>query len=232
MIDSAKSAQQLGLDDPLTEAEWSKVKQDVLTKVKRRKMWRRSAKVLVSSLLIGTALLGWKMYPSLRHGDEPKQVAKVLFVEPTTSGRATTGPGTSNVGPCTVRFPDGSVVNLLDSWSTLTSQDATSEQIDVELVNGSGRFEIVHDAARHFRVRAGSVLLDVIGTVFTLDKVGEQVRVAVQQGSVQLFLPGRDALVSEGQVGIYPSATNTGADNGQDARATVFATRIGETHWW
>jgi len=45
-------------------------------------------------------------------------------------------------------------------------------------------------------------------------------------------LPGGDALVSEGQVGIYPAATNGGANGGEEPRAAVFATRIGEPQWW
>ncbi len=232
MIDPAKTAQQIGLDDPLTEAEWNEVKQDVVRNVRRRKIQRRSAKLLASSLLFGTALLGWKTYPSLQRAVAQEAIPKdsvVAMVPPVQEAMVPLAP---NEGPCTLRFPDGSAVNLLNSWSTLLPKDVTSDHIDVELVNGSGRFDIVHDSARHFRVQAGSVLLDVIGTVFTLEKVGEQVTVSVERGSVHLYLPGGDALVSEGQVGIYPAATNGGANGGEEPKAAVFATRIGEPQWW
>jgi len=232
MIDPDKTAQLIGVGDPFTEAEWNKVKQDVLRKVRYRKIQRRSLKVLTSGVVIGAALLGWKTYSGAQRASDGNAIPKAVAGVPVPSVQAASAPIAPNVGPCTVRFPDGSAVNLADNWSTLTSHGATSDHVDVELVSGTGRFDIVPDSTRHFRVRAGSVLLDVIGTVFTLVKLGEQVSVTVERGSVHLLSPGSNTFVTEGQVGIYPSAMNGAASGGEEARATVFATPIAETRWW
>ena len=60
----AKIARQIEINDPLTEVEWNKLKQDVLKTARLRKMRRRLAAVLALSVLCASALFVWQRHPS------------------------------------------------------------------------------------------------------------------------------------------------------------------------
>jgi transmembrane sensor len=83
-----------------------------------------------------------------------------------------------------VRLPDGTRV-LLGPGSRLTyAEDYGRERREVHL-RGEAMFDVRHDAARPFAVRAGGVRVRDIGTAFTVRTgPGGEVRVVVTSGSV------------------------------------------------
>lgn len=86
----AKIAQQIGLGDPLTKGGWNTLKKDVLRDVRHRKMQRRSAAVLASSLLCIAALFDWQRHRSSPGAGAQIAFAQAVVVEPVASVRVST----------------------------------------------------------------------------------------------------------------------------------------------
>lgn len=88
----------------------------------------------------------------------------------------------------TLRFPDGSTALVYDRETLLELKTSTPSAVEVELSRGRARFEVVPRKERRFRVRAGKVLIEVLGTVFTVDLAssGGQVQVTVERGVVRV----------------------------------------------
>lgn len=63
--------------------------------------------------------------------------------------------------------------------------------IEIELFAGQLDFEVVRDQQRRFRVHAGEVLVEVVGTVFSVERHGTQVAVEVTRGEVRVEAPWR-----------------------------------------
>jgi transmembrane sensor len=83
-----------------------------------------------------------------------------------------------------VALPDGSLVTL-GPKSELVVEFKGAER-RVALREGEAFFDIVHNAARPFLVEAGPSLVRVLGTKFDVNNSSQSVRVAVQQGVVEL----------------------------------------------
>ncbi len=82
-------------------------------------------------------------------------------------------------------LPDGTIVHLnAHSRLVYPAQFAAGER--VVSLEGEAFFEVAHDAAHPFRILAGAADVRVLGTSFNLSTSGEQVRVAVQTGKVEL----------------------------------------------
>lgn len=99
---------------------------------------------------------------------------------------------------------DGSRVAKLDALSIVRVQEATTHRAVVEVVRGGARFDVTHRAGRPFRVLAGPVTVDVVGTEFTVERIEPRVRVAVLRGRVRVTSEGQAAYVSEGETGVFP----------------------------
>jgi transmembrane sensor len=80
------------------------------------------------------------------------------------------------------------------------SQDA----IDVNLHRGRSNFRVTPDHARVFTVRAGDVMVTVLGTEFTVEKRGERTYVRVTRGKVSVDWPGGNRLLLAGDEGQFP----------------------------
>jgi transmembrane sensor len=61
---------------------------------------------------------------------------------------------------------------------------------EVRLVHGEALFEVAHDAARPFVVRAGNALLEDVGTQFNVDVHSNATTVTVVEGRVAVDSPG------------------------------------------
>jgi transmembrane sensor len=65
---------------------------------------------------------------------------------------------------------------------------------------GKARFVVPHDPARRFRVRAGAVVIEDLGTVFTVAIAGDgTVSVEVEEGRVRVHHAGTELDVSAGE---------------------------------
>jgi transmembrane sensor len=95
----------------------------------------------------------------------------------------------------TVRLGDGTDI-MLGPASRITARGR-----DVTL-EGEAFFRVVHDSVRPFTVRAGDAVVRDVGTEFSVHEDGDsQVRVVVNEGSVQVNV-GRDTvLLARGDVG-------------------------------
>jgi transmembrane sensor len=83
-----------------------------------------------------------------------------------------------------VRLSDGSTLRLnTDSRAVVKFN---SRQRSVELVRGEALFDVAHDAARAFRVRAGPAEVRAIGTVFDVRLAQGGAEVTLLKGSVQV----------------------------------------------
>jgi transmembrane sensor len=103
-----------------------------------------------------------------------------------------------------LHVPDGSSVTPLDDLTVVQIKESSSSHSVIELVRGGARFNVTHNPSRLFRVEAGVVTVDVLGTEFTVERIGPRVRVSVLRGQVQVGWSERTALVIEGETGIFP----------------------------
>jgi transmembrane sensor len=72
-------------------------------------------------------------------------------------------------------------------------------QIALRLEQGSARFDVIPNARRQFSVRAGSVEVLVLGTIFDVERGGDRVRVAVSRGKVRVRQDGAITYVKAGE---------------------------------
>jgi transmembrane sensor len=82
----------------------------------------------------------------------------------------------------------------------------------VALEAGTGHFRVRHDPERVFRVQAGAVAVEDLGTTFDVAHEGGSVRVSVKDGSVGVSYPElggalNRATLRAGDSGVYPSVS-------------------------
>jgi transmembrane sensor len=83
-----------------------------------------------------------------------------------------------------VRLADGSRMEL--NTSTKVHADVTAARRTVTLESGEAYFDVVHDARRPFTVYAGNRRITDLGTKFSVYRNGDDVRVLVREGRVQV----------------------------------------------
>jgi transmembrane sensor len=81
----------------------------------------------------------------------------------------------------------------LDRGSVLNH--AKGQTNAVELAQGAAQFEVRHDPAKRFTVKAGDVAIVDLGTRFEVQRNGEQVSVAVAEGSVSVAFAGNTPII-------------------------------------
>lgn len=83
-----------------------------------------------------------------------------------------------------VTLADGSLVQM-DSDTAIAVEYAGNRR-DVKLIRGQAFFKVMPDKGKPFHVRADALEVTVTGTAFNVDVGGEQMAVAVQEGSVKV----------------------------------------------
>lgn len=128
----------------------------------------------------------------------------------------------------TVRFRDGSTAELLVEGSELLVTEVSERAVQVDLTEGSGRFEIVPDQKRRFRVLARGVGITVLGTLFTVDHEPTRVRVGVARGKVRVTSQLGERVLTAGEAAWFPveegnrmsqaggASKNKGEDGGEE----------------
>jgi transmembrane sensor len=102
---------------------------------------------------------------------------------------------------------DGSTATPLDRSSEIARLEERDARVTLELVSGRGRFEVVHDPTRLFRVRAGDVTVEDLGTVFVIERGPSGSRVVVESGRVRVQWQGGEATLGAGESGDFPRPT-------------------------
>ena len=74
---------------------------------------------------------------------------------------------------------------------------AGRDAIELALVSGRLDFEVTHDPGRQFRVRVDEVVVEVVGTVFGVERRADTVVVEVTRGTVRVEAPRRDPVLLE-----------------------------------
>jgi len=111
----------------------------------------------------------------------------------------------ARVDPAThIRFADGSTADLRDKSSHLETRSSTARGIDLVLSRGGARFEVVPRHGRRFRIWVGSAYVEVIGTIFTVDRLPTGVRVSVERGVVKVVSGQNETRLSEGTAEVVP----------------------------
>lgn len=91
--------------------------------------------------------------------------------------------------PLVVATADGSVASALVADTTLALSHESADEVVLELANGASHFEVARKPTRRYRVRAGAVTVQVLGTAFDVQRAPGRVLVRVQRGAVQVAWP-------------------------------------------
>jgi transmembrane sensor len=93
---------------------------------------------------------------------------------------------TASAQPSTVQLEDGSRIELAPHASLIGVARSEAE-LSLELETGEASFDVAPDPHRTFRVRSGDVLVQVLGTAFTVERSDGRVTVAVTRGRVEVL---------------------------------------------
>jgi transmembrane sensor len=172
------------------DAAW----QELTLRRERDEARRRRAKNTGGPLLLAAAfalaVVGWR-----------------VFTPPSSdsSSIAAQQPGVERV-----ELGEGTDV-LLDKGARLEVRERKADRVVVAVTTGLARFRVRHDPGRVFRVQAGAVEVEDIGTTFDVESKDGSVRVSVTEGSVMVSFPRADgearekALLKAGESGVYPA---------------------------
>jgi transmembrane sensor len=104
------------------------------------------------------------------------------------------------------RLGDGSTVSLLEPGALVQWKEVTPTGVAIALERGSIRCDVMPDPRRVFRVQAGELTVEVLGTAFRVERVGhDQARVVVERGRVRVRAPGRTTELRAGEGDLFPT---------------------------
>jgi transmembrane sensor len=133
--------------------------------------------------------------------------AVALFWAPGRGGGAERAAAPANppaASAARVRFADGSIADLRDASSKLQTRLSTEAAIELELAQGAARFDVVPRKGRRFLIWVGAAYVEVIGTVFTVERLPAGVRVSVERGVVKVVSGQHETRLSEGTADVVP----------------------------
>jgi transmembrane sensor len=146
---------------------------------RRRLPWQGLAAVLV---VAACAVVGHQVVGQWR-GDSAPAAALAPAPAPARSAMA---------------LEDGSVVDLEGADTVVETLETTAANTDLRVVRGSATFRVVHNPGRVFRVHAGGVTAEVVGTVFRVVRQEAEARVEVISGKVRVAYDGQETVLSGG----------------------------------
>jgi len=132
--------------------------------------------------------------------------------------------------PKRVQFPDGSLIDLVGERSNVQVRSVSDSRIDVELTEGRARFQVTPNPQRQFSVRAGAVVVDVVGTEFSLYVEGQRTEVSVHAGRVRVSWPEGNVLLEPGARETFPLGGTAVAPPPSDASRAVDAAERFRAH--
>jgi len=103
-----------------------------------------------------------------------------------------------------LRFDDGSVVTPLSVASRVERLEGTDPRVGVRIRGGAVHFAVTPNPERIFYVDAGPVLIEVLGTDFTVSPGSSGTRVAVEHGRVRVRWSTGNAILVNGESGTFP----------------------------
>ncbi len=123
--------------------------------------------------------------------------------------RSAARPGAGGQAPLALdrplpRLADGSSIVLDGPSATLKTLRESSDEVVVQLETGGAHFEVARRPSRIFRVQAGPVTVQVIGTRFHVRRDGARTRVSVDRGRVLASWWGGSRELGPGEQGTFP----------------------------
>ena len=85
--------------------------------------------------------------------------------------------------PSVLPIGDGMAAHF-HAGTTITVREKTDARVVVVVQAGAARFQVRHDPRRLFRVEVGSVVVEDLGTIFSVDRRDSSVIVSVTEGAV------------------------------------------------
>jgi transmembrane sensor len=116
-----------------------------------------------------------------------------------------------------VRFSDGSVVTRLEPEAQVSVIEAGPERIITSVERGQISAEVTPRPSRIFRVVAGQVVVEALGTAFTVERLDERVGVSVRHGRVRVTWPTGFGELGAGEANWFPPIEDNRAR--EEARA-------------
>ena len=110
------------------------------------------------------------------------------------------GPGV----PALLETQDGSRATRLSAETELQLERDARDEVALKLVRGRGHFAVTKNPRRAYRVRAGQVEVQVLGTAFEVERLGALTRVRVEHGVVRVSWPGGESVLRAGEQGLFP----------------------------
>lgn len=130
-------------------------------------LWRLASALAVAGIVLSTGYywvpFGWK------------------------PGQYKTGIGEQRI----VELDDHSRI-AMDAATRLRVQFSKQARV-VQLISGQAQFSVAKDAARPFEVEAGNHVVVAVGTVFTVEYIGQEMKVAMLEGKVAVLPQPSDA---------------------------------------
>jgi transmembrane sensor len=107
-----------------------------------------------------------------------------------------------------LQFGDGTDVHF-DPGTRLDVLERTPDRVVVRMATGTANFRVRHEPRRLFRVEAGNVVIEDLGTQFKVDYRDDKVAVSVSEGSVAVSFRQAGQLnrvtLEAGKSAVYPS---------------------------
>jgi transmembrane sensor len=99
---------------------------------------------------------------------------------------------------------DGTRIVMDDATTVLRKTVEAEDDVLFELESGGARFDVARRPSRSFRVHAGDVTVQVIGTGFRMRRVQARCQVAVEHGRVLVSWWGGSRELGAGEQGTFP----------------------------
>lgn len=150
----------------------------------KRGLWIGAAAAAMAAAIVTVVAMGGRepqepAPPSVPTGDPA--VAAALPPSPPPTAEA----DGELEGDSVLRFSRGSSA-ILQAGAQLAVLAESAEAVQVRQDEGRVRYEIDPTADQAFQVDVGSVRVSVLGTIFTVDRAGPRVDVAVERGRVRV----------------------------------------------
>ncbi|HYP98942.1 MAG TPA: FecR domain-containing protein [Polyangiaceae bacterium] len=99
---------------------------------------------------------------------------------------------------------DGSRIVLESASTVISKRHESPSDVLFELSAGSAHFDVAHRPERAFRIQAGPVRVEVIGTEFRIERLEERARVSVLRGRVRVSWLEGSRVLSAGESDVFP----------------------------
>lgn len=106
---------------------------------------------------------------------------------------------------------DGSEVTLNKKATIKYDKNYNTKQRLIELTNGEANFKVSHDKIKKFKVLAGKIIIEAVGTEFYIKTDNKKTEIIVSEGIVKTYFANdttHSILLKKDEKAVYSSSTN------------------------